>query len=216
MPTLEFATINLNPSVQLDDEAMISVLQSCIAEISRTDGVSGMRFMRNLPEGTQDQILGLTGVWATPEAHAAFLHSGKMTPLLMELLPFITMRDVLHLQVGELSASQNELLLGEVLSAVFRVNASDRDAFEKLVGKQLPTGPEAAVSGWKAKQEKSFKMAEDFGREKFGQEAKQEAPADVDHWVVFVKTGDRSVLEKIIDHSKSVTVDVEIQSWVGI
>jgi hypothetical protein len=216
MPTLEFATINLNPGVKPDDGPMISVLHSCIAEISRADGVRGMHFMKNRPEGSQEQILGLTGVWATPEAHAAYLHSGKITPLLMDLLPFITMRDILHLQVGDLLAAQEDLLLGEVLCAAFRVNGSNRGAFEKLVNEQLLAVRDAAVSGWKVKQEKSFKEAEDFGREKLGQEARQEEPTDVDSWVVFVKPSDRSLLEKIIEHSKSVTVDVEIQSWVGI
>ena len=41
MPTLEFATINLNAGVKIDDEAMATVLDSCIAEISKADGVSG-------------------------------------------------------------------------------------------------------------------------------------------------------------------------------
>ena len=214
MPTLEFATINLNSGVAPDDAAMLAVLHACIAEIAQADGVSGMRFMKNLPAGAQAQILGLTGLWATAEAHAAYLHSGKLTPLLADLLPFITMGDVLHVQVGELSAPQKELLQGAALSADFRVKAADRETFAGLAG--APAGQEWAVSGWKAPEEKSFKEAEDLGREGLGQGVKEDAPADIDHWVLFVRADERRVLEEIIDRCRSVTVDVEIQSWVGI
>ena len=89
--------------------------------------------MKNIPEGAQEQILGLTGVWVTVEAHAAFLHSGKMKPLLMELLPFITMRDVLHLQVAVLSAAQKELLQRAMICAAFHVKPPDREAMFRVI-----------------------------------------------------------------------------------
>lgn len=194
MPSLELVTFNLNAGVNLDNEALITVLHSCIPELSKVEGASGMRFVKNIPEGSQAQLLGLTGGWATREAHTTFLHSGKMGPLQTGLVPFVTMRDALLFDVSALSAAQEELLQGPVVYTTFRVNSSDKEAFEKLVTEKLQGEQVDTVSGWKVNQE----------------------AADVEEWVLFGRTSDRSTVEKVIEHSKSATLAVESFSWVGI
>lgn len=215
MPTLEFATINLNPGVKPDDPKLISVLHTCISEISKADGVSDMRFIKNNPRGTQAQMLGLVGVWASVEAHAAYLASGKMLPLLMDLKDFITMRDVMHLRVDELSPSGRDLISSDLVCAAVTIQASDTAKFEELVPKVLPADAHA-VAGWKVKKEESFQRAEEFGREKFGQEAKGTAPEGVDTWVVFLPRGEVDLVDKIAENTGTLAQDVEIQHWIGV
>jgi len=215
MPTLEFATINLKPGVKPDDAKLVTVLHTCISEISKADGVSDMRFIKNVPQGAQEQILGLVGVWASVKAHSAYLASGKMTPLLMDLRDFITMRDVIHLSVGELSASETKLIESDLICAVFRVEAADHKKFEELVDEVLPSGCQA-VAGWQVKKEESFQKAEQFGREKLGQEAKESARADADTWVVFVPRREQGAMKHIVERAGAVSKSVEVQNWAGI
>ena len=215
MPTLEFATINLNPGVEPDDPKLISVLNTCISEISKADGISDIRFIKNNPQGTQGQILGLVGVWASVEAHAAYLASGKMLPLLMDLKKFITMRDVMHLKIEELSPSERDLISSDMVCVAITIKATDDTKFEKLVQQVLPTGAQA-VAGWKVKKEESFQKAEEFGRKKFGQEAKETAPEGVDTWVVFLPRGETDLVDKIAENTNTLAEEVEIQHWTGV
>ena len=216
MPILEFATINLNPGVESDDPKLISVLHACISEISKADGISDIRFIKNNPQDTQVQILGLVGVWTSVEAHAAYLASGKMLPLLMDLKDFITMREVMHLRIDELSSSGRELISSDLVCATTSIKATDNTKFEELVQKVLPAGAQA-VAGWKVKKEESFQKAESLGREKFGQEAKETGPEDVDTWAVFLPRGERNVVDKIAEITSALRIeDLEIQQWVGV
>ncbi|MCJ1392863.1 hypothetical protein MMC18_005735 [Xylographa bjoerkii] len=215
MPTLEFATINLNSGVKPDDPKLLSVLQTCISEISKADGVSNMHFIKNNPQGTQEQILGLVGVWASVEAHSAYLASGKMLPLLMDLKDFITMRDVMHLKIEELSPSESKLISSDLACAIITVKASDKAKFEEYADNLLSSDVQA-VAGWKVKKEESFQKAEEFGREKFGQAAKETAPDDVDTWVVFLPEDKKTVVDKVAENAGQIAQGVEIQFWVRI
>ena len=215
MPTLEFATINLNLGVKADDPKLLSVLHACISEISKADGVSNMHFIKNNPQGTQEQILGLVGVWASVEAHSAFLESGKMLPLLMDLKDFITMRDVMHLKVEKLSPSESKLISSNLVCAIVTVKALDKAKLDHFTDKMLSSNVQA-VAGWKMKKEKSFQKAEEFGREKFGQAAKETAPEDVDTWVVFLPEDEKTVVDKVVENTGQIAQNLEIQHWVRI
>lgn len=220
MLTLEFATISLNPGVKPDDARLVRVLHSCITSISQAVGVSGMRFIKNVPQGGQEQILGLVGVWATVEAHAAFSQSDKMLPLLVDLKDFIKMRGVAHVGVGELSSSARELMASDMVSASFSVAPADREKFHGLVGDTLQRAALEAIAGWKTKKEESFRKAEEFGRKELGQgtevEGQQHAAADADVWVVFVREDDASLLDEMVSKTESLAGDVEVQHWTSI
>jgi hypothetical protein len=221
MPTLEFATINLDPGVKPDDARLVSVLNTCITSIENADGVSGMRFIKNVPQGAQEQILGLVGVWASIEAHEAFSKAGKLLPLLVDLKDLIKMRGVAHLGIEELSSSQSNVLASDIVSISVSVAPSDHEKLQSLVSAALQAASSTVISGWKIKNEESFREAEETGRKGLGQSTEAEqaaaaADADPDVWVVFVPEKDTALVDQIVSKTKSLAIgDAEVQHWTS-
>ena len=223
MPILEFATINLKPGVKPDDARLVAVLHSCITSISQADGVSGMRFIKNVPQGAQEQILGLVGIWATVEAHEAFSQSEKMLPLLVNLKDLIQMRGVAHLGVGDLPSPANELMASNMISASLSVTPMDHEKFQGLVEDTLQAVGPKAIAGWKIKKEESFRKAEEFGRKELGQGSEPKgrqkvgADGDADVWAVFVREDDAALVDELVRRTESLAIgDMEVQHWTKV
>ncbi|KAL9065557.1 MAG: hypothetical protein Q9161_008161 [Pseudevernia consocians] len=216
MPILEFAPINLNPGITTANESALAVFRKCLSAINKAPGVSGMRFMKC----TSDQsIIVLHGVWATVEDHSDFLESGKMTSLLMDLKDFITMREVLQLDMTEITDAQKEVLASpELVSASFKLRPANHEKFEAAVESVLKskTGAEV-VTAWKIKDEESFKKAEDFGRKGLGQEREEKngtnGREDPNTWTMIVKKGDAAFVDEIKTKVKGFVEAEEVLTW---
>ena len=142
-----------------------------------------------------------------------------MTPLLMDLKDFITMREVLQLGMIEITDAQKELLASpELVSASFKVSPASHERFEAAVESVLKgkTGAEV-VTAWKIKDEESFKKAENFGREGLGQEKEEKngtsGGEDPDTWTMIVKKGDAAFVDGIKTKVKGFVEAEEVLTW---
>ena len=216
MPILEFAPINLNPGITTASESALAVFRKCLSAINLAPGVSGMRFMKCTSDPS---IIVLHGIWATVEEHSDFLESGKMTPLLMDLKDFITMREVLQLGMTEITDAQKEVLASpELVSASFKLSPASHEQFEAAVESVLKgKGGAEVVTAWKIKDEESFKKAEDFGREGLGQGKEgsngTSGGEDPDTWAIVVKKGDAAFVDEIKTKVKGLVETEEVLTW---
>ena len=140
-----------------------------------------------------------------------------MTPLLMDLQPFITMREVLQLGMSEVTDAHKAVLAApELVSASFKMRPAKHEEFEAAVEAVLKgkTGVEV-VTAWKIKDEESFKKAEEFGREGLGQEKSDGTSGgeDADTWAIIARKGDAGLVDEIREKVKGIVEAEEVLTW---
>ncbi|KAF1963160.1 hypothetical protein CC80DRAFT_487555 [Byssothecium circinans] len=209
---LEFATINLKDGVAPTDHRLLPVFKQCMPEIVDAGG-EHFRFLLDNPPNNGKQLLGMTGIWPTDELHSKFLERGALMPLLAGLGDLLTVKDVIYLKAPSLSQGQIEVLNNDVTSALFQVDGTDRDEFEKLAQSVIVEKADKVLAEWNVTDQASFSKARDFCADIISPDQKQFQHGGT--WGILVRDTDSELVEQIKNKAVGKFNTVAVSAWKG-
>ena len=206
MSITEFAVVSLKPGIQPNDPSLQSVLKSCIETLHAAPGGANFRFLKQVHRDGSHQRICLLGGWATVSDHATFLQSGQVRELLQQLVPYVAV-DVVHhvdFDVTRIRVGDD----GRVEASILTLQDGKKEIFENARDKNV-------VGGWKLgkKDKGEFGRAIGLVRGQLHQEAVEEGgeveTQEKDIWLGFSIKGRDSMSrfrEDVINLLQSVEV----------